>query len=433
MEQQKKFRRIVGFLAARIAQLDLGAVEDPRDSQGRRWELRQVLSAVLLGLMSGCENLLELEQVTSRLSRPVRRVLGIPRRLPDTTARDVLCRIEPASLAPLLQRAVAAARRSKTLDKLEMQLPLQVVAMDGKVTKLPTWAGHYAQKHQPEEGVPYGLMRTVTSVLAAHPARPCIAVSPIPASTNEMGHFQKAFNALCDGYGELFSLVSYDQGANGEENARAVLARGKHYLFRLNDERRHMQQIATELLEIQDEIFATETSQESNDRHVVRKLRMMAVNRGKLPPLARKSELWEHTKTILCVESETWEKGRRVSEEKRYYASSLLSGAFTPEQWLFVIRRHWAVETTHQVLDQSFREDDKPWIRNHTGGMLVMLILRRIAYTLLTLYRSVSLRSDDNRHMPWRVLLGWIRDTLIASTEATVASIRKRKAVPATL
>lgn len=177
MKRQKTFRRIVGFLAAKISQLDLESVEDPRQSQGRRWQLREVLSAVLLGLMSGCENLLELEELTSKLSRPVRRKLGIPRRLPDTTAREVLCRIEPSRLIPLLQRAVAAARRSKTLNKQEMELPLQMVAMDGKVTKVPTWAGYYAQLHQPEEGVPYGLMRTVTSVLAAHPGRPCLDVS----------------------------------------------------------------------------------------------------------------------------------------------------------------------------------------------------------------------------------------------------------------
>ena len=45
------------------------------------------------------------------------------------------------------------------------------------------------------------------------------------------------------------------------------------------------------------------------------------------------------------------------------------------------------VEVTHQILDQSFEEDTKPWVLNDPNGMLVVLVLRRIAYTLLTLYR----------------------------------------------
>jgi hypothetical protein len=92
------------------------------------------------------------------------------------------------------------------------------------------------------------------------------------------------------------------------------------------------------------------------------------------------------------------------------------------------MRAHWRVETTHQILDEKFEEDDHPWILNDPNGMLVLAVLRRIAYTLLTLYRSVTQRSEEKRQMPWKVLFELVRDTLIASTEATVASLRKRRA-----
>ncbi len=423
MENQKTFRRIVGFLAARFRKLDLGDLDDPRSPQGKRWKLKQILAACLLGMMAGCKNLREVERLTSKLSRPIRRALGIPRRLPDTTARDLLCELSPQALIPILHRLMAVASDGNQLEKVG--LPFHMVAMDGKVTWLPSWDGPYAQRQNPKEGLPYGLMRTVTSVLASTLSRPCIDVSPIPASTNEMGHFQAAFDAICDRYGKLFELVSYDQGANGEENALHVLERNKQYLFRLNDERRHMQQLAMELLANRDVVTATHDVT-SNREEVFRRLRVIRINEGLLP-FAGKSELWSHTKTLVSVESETLRDGKSVSLERRYYASSLPAAELTAEQWLACVRFHWRVELSHQTLDEAFEEDERPWIVNDPNGMLVVLILRRIAYSLLTLYRSVTQRSQEKRQMPWAELFEWVRDSLVASTEATVESLRKRK------
>jgi len=64
------------------------------------------------------------------------------------------------------------------------------------------------------------------------------------------------------------------------------------------------------------------------------------------------------------------------------------------------------VETAHQLLDVAFCEDKPPWITSNPSGALVVAILRRIAYTMLTLYRSVIQRSDARRDVPWRTLLG---------------------------
>ena len=96
-------------------------------------------------------------------------------------------------------------------------------------------------------------------------------------------------------------------------------------------------------------------------------------------------------------------------------------------------KTNWAVETTHQILDQSFKEDDHPWIVNDPNGALAVLVLRRVAYTLMTLYRSVSLRSDDNRVVPWKRLMRWLYDTLIAASETALSNLRKPKEIAAFL
>lgn len=427
--RQKEFRRIVAFVAIRLEQLGLDELKDERSARGKRWQLRQAVAVCLLGMLAGCKSLTEVERLTATLSRAVRRRFGILRRVPDTTLRDILCRLDHEELQKLLERVVLAANARKAL--ATTKLPLQMLAMDGKATWLPSWEGLYAQKHEPEEGLPYGLMRTVTASLASAPGKPCIGVSPIPASTNEMGHFIAAFNEMCDRYGTLFAMVSYDQGANSEENALAVLARNKHYFFRLNDERRHMQQLAMELLETV-EPAGESVDLESKQVEIMRELRFIRVNRGILP-LGRKSQLWEHAKTLLCVTMKRRVDGAIVETQRRYYASSLPAEQLSAEQWLYVARAHWSVETTHQVLDTSFAEDERPWIRSNAKGMLALIVLRRIAYTLLTLYRSVTQRSEEKRERPWRELFEVVRDALVASTEATLEALRHRKAFIASL
>jgi len=57
--------------------------------------------------------------------------------------------------------------------------------------------------------------------------------------------------------------------------------------------------------------------------------------------------------------------------------------------------------------------------------MLVVAVLRRIAYTLLALYRSVSLRSDLHRSLPWKDLLRWVELALLTATDSLLSALRR--------
>jgi asparagine N-glycosylation enzyme membrane subunit Stt3 len=63
--------------------------------------------------------------------------------------------------------------------------------------------------------------------------------------------------------------------------------------------------------------------------------------------------------------------------------------------------------------------------------MVVVLLLRRIAYNLLALLRDVTQRSEDTRGTPWKDLMRWMHNALIALTDADVLGLRART-VPAT-
>lgn len=376
---------------------------------------------MLVGLMAGAKSLKEVESLSSELSLASRRIAGIARRVADTTLRDLLVMLEPAALRAALHRAIKTAWKRKALEPVFF--PFGVVAMDGKGTALPSWDERYAQRHVHEEQqTAYGLLRTMTATLISIPARPCIDAFPIPANTNEVGAFQAGFDALCEAYPSLFSLVSYDAGGTSEDNAAHVIAKGKHYFFRLNNERWHMQQYAQELL--RNAPALAETIDVIDNKTVTRR-------RVFLAPVAaiegRTLLAWSHTRALVRVTSETERAGVVISSEERFYASSLKPSALSPDRWLLLARLHWGVEQTHNRLDVVFEEDDHPFITYDPQGALAVMILRRIAYTLLALFRGVTLRSEDNRQMPWKDLVRRIYNALIAATDEHTRGLRQRE------
>jgi hypothetical protein len=413
---------VAGWLRARLPELDLEGVPDPRAREGR-WSLAQILRATLVGLMAGCRGLWEGEQLTSDLAPVMRRRLGLPRRLADTTARDALCRVPLDGLREVLHRAVRAAWRRKAL--APVGLPMSVVALDGKATALPTLNHPLVQNHIEGQVVPFGLVRTMTCSLVSVPGRPCIDAIPIPAATNEVGHFQAAFKSLVETYGNLFDAITYDAGGFSRANADAVVAAGKHYLFALKDEHRTMCRLAVELLAVEKVLAQTEDALD-NDTTVVRSLRLLRADPswsygdGKTP----EASVWPHAKAFLAIEYVKVHRGAVVERDERVFVSSYDPKRLTPPQWLRLVRSHWGVETSHNTLDTAFAEDDRPWIEADPQGMVAVLLLRRIAYTLLALFRAAS-RTEDGQTIRWRALLTWVRDVLVAATEDQLAGLRE--------
>jgi len=413
---------VVGLLRARLPELELEGVPDPRAREGR-WTLAQILRATLVGLMAGCRSLSETEALTETLALAMRRRLGLPRRLADTTARDTLCRVPLDGLRAVLHRAMRAAWRRKALEPVG--LPMSVVALDGKSTALPTLNHPLVQNHIDGQVVPFGLVRTVTCSLVSASGRPCIDAIPIPSGTNEVAWFQTAFKSVVETYGSLFHVVTYDAGGFSRANADAVIAAGKDYLFALKDEHRAMCKLAVDLLAAENVIACTEDVLD-NGTTVLRSLRLLRADPswsygdGKTPD----QSVWPHAKAFLAVEYVKVHRGAVVERDERMFVSSYDPSRLTPAQWLRLVRSHWGIESSHHTLDTAFAEDDRPWITADPQGMLAVLLLRRIAYTLLALFRAAS-RSDEGRAMRWRALLTWVRDVLVAAAENQLVGLHE--------
>jgi len=241
---------------------------------------------------------------------------------------------------------------------------------------------------------------------------------------NEVAWFPTAFQSLIETYGGLFEVVTYDAGALSEANATVVVGAGKHYLFTLKGEQRTMYKLATEHLAVETVVARTEDVLD-NDTTVVRSLKLLRVDPSwsygdrKGP----EDSVWPHARAFLSVEYAVVKRGMVLERDERMFVSSYDPSRLTPAQWLLLVRNHWGVESCHHTLDTAFAEDDRPWIEADPHGMLAVLLLRRIAYTLLALYRAVTLRSDENRASPWKTLLTSVRDALVAATEDQLAGL----------
>jgi hypothetical protein len=416
---------MAGFLKVRLPELELQKVGDPRHRRGRRWKLSTLLRATLVAMMAGAKSLAEVEMLTDNLSVATRKLLGIRRRVADTTLRDVLCRLDIHQLRAVLHRVIKLAVRRKAL--VPVGLPFGVVAMDGKSTAIAAWDDELAQRNVHEEThLAYGLMRTITACLVSARGQPCIDAIPLPPKTNEVGFFKSAFASLVETYGALFSLVTYDAGGASESNGATVVKANKHYLFRLRNESRLMLKLARDLLKDKP-ILAKSEDVLSNHKTVTRAVRLVTV-----APTNRKRDTlcWSHTKTLLCVTSVTTVKDKVVRREERFYNSSLAKQSLSADQWLSVVRAHWGVENHgHYTYDAIFCEDQRPFITYSPQGMAAALLLRRIAVTLLTLFRSITQRSDDRRRIPWRTLITSLYNTLIAARPEQLDHLRSRAVI----
>jgi len=422
MPEAREVRRICGFLISRSDRLHLNHIPDQRDKRGRRWPLPTLVLASLLGMMTGQNSFADVERLTGKLPRAMRKRFAIARRVPDTTLRDAHATLDPSDLRPVLHCQVRSAHASKSL-RLDFDLPFGVVAMDGKYVTVPAVDDQYSQRSHRnlDQGPLTGRIGTMTAVLTSSEARPCIDIYPIAAATNEMATFTRALDGLLQAYGQLdlFRLVTYDAGACSVANAQAVRERHLHYLFRLKGSQPELSTAASLWLGGLPKQQADAVSVDgSGNRQVTRRIFLGACTH---PP-----EGWEHLKTVIRVDAESFDRLGRPIEETFYFLSSLPVERLSPEQWLTVIRRHWGVETAHQVLDVAFQEDDRPWVTDNPRLTVVLMILRRIGYTLLTLFRSVTQRSDSRRTEPWKVLFERIRDALLLATDELIDGLRGR-------
>ena len=363
-------RRILGFLSARLAELPLDEVRSRR-KRNRKWPCRTLLTALIVGLVAGCKGLREVERLlANELGEGARKLLGLWRRVADTTLRDYIMALKPDAVRALIYQQILLADRRK---QLTTDMPIRAVSMDGKATSTRLFDPPEAEIAYAQRQGSIAVVRTITSCLVTAPGRPCIDAHPVPPATNEMGAFIDALDALLTVYARrLFDLVMYDSGACSLANATAIFERGLDYLMCLTALQPELLREAQRVLGKRGaETALAETVELEGSKVVVRRLWLTEDIAGWLD--------WTHLRTVARVQYERTDKlTGQTTIEDCYYITSMPASRLVPADWLKLIRRRWAVENdNHKTLDTVFDEDDRPWLIA-PQGMLVMMLLRRL-------------------------------------------------------
>lgn len=188
-----KTRRMAGAISARLPVIGLAQVTaqvtDPRNARCIRWKsLYPLLVAPLVAMMAGMKSFAGTESPTEEMSWAMRKKLGIPGRISNTTMRNTMVRVSPAELRKYLYRQAKAVHRRKAL--MPEGFPFGVAAYDGKYTSIESFDDEYSQKQSAKDGQKaHGVVRTFNCSLVSCGAKMVVDSSPIPSHTNEMGHF----------------------------------------------------------------------------------------------------------------------------------------------------------------------------------------------------------------------------------------------------
>jgi predicted transposase YbfD/YdcC len=424
MEIQSKNRRVEKYLARHFkkAAFRWGLVTDPRKKRGQRWKFTELMSAVFMGLLSGCPTLRATEGVTEDLGPWGRK--QVSRRTPDTTMWDLIQELSSEDLRHQHIAQVKTAWRSKELTPVG--LPCGVVSIDGKgLGKLEHDANGTAQKTHNGEQSDYWLARSLRAVLVSAEGRPCLDQMAIGAKTNEMGDFSSFVDRMLDSYGDnndLFEIISTDAGMTSKENAGHVHSKNKAYLMALKSPQQELFREAERLLSTRRKASAETPWERYRGKWVQRRL-------------FRTNEMagyhdWTHLRQVWRVEQTTRDDSGEIEKENRYFLTSLPWGRLNNEQCLLVVRSHWRIENDcFGTLDLQWDEDSVPWC-SRGQAIEVLSWLRLMAYNLLQQARRKHLRRklhDGSYESPpaWQRLFEWVRQVWQFSLETKANPVRR--------
>jgi hypothetical protein len=423
MKLQPKDQRVQRFLLRQFRSplYRWDALEDPRDPRGLRWSLQTLLQAALLGMLTACRTLRDVEGLTDEFQGTGRAL--IPRRVPDSTLYDLFPRLCVEQMREQLRRQVHQLWRAKSLEP--QGLPCGILSIDGKqIGLLQHDANGWAQKaHRAHDGSPYWMCRVSRAVLTSATARPCVDQQIVPATTNEMGLFADFFAAQVRHNGALFDVVTVDAGMTSLYNATQVQQAQKGYVMALKDNQPELLAEAHRLLLplTQEPPVAQTPWERAKGKYIRRSL-------YRTFEMAAYGE-WTHLRQVWLVrqQSRVDEHQAPVTVEDRYFLTNLTPGRLQPAQILTVVRGHWGIENDcFWSLDLQLNEDAAPWC-TQGRSLEVLGILRLLAYNLLQLARKRHLRPRTtnggiSQPPPWRRLFEWVRQALRLPLESARAA-----------
>ena len=380
-------------------------VEDPRAARGSRHAHHGLLGLLVAAFACGLKSLRRVEDLAVDLGARVRKRLGLPSKVSDSTLWRLLAAQTTAGLRQTVATQVRRLRQPS--GRPSGALPLGVLSIDGK----SLWTS--VQREVPgleavacdQTGTPVWRLGTLRAVLTSHWAAPCVDLEFLGAKQGESPAFRQLLPRVVEAWGDCFQVVTGDAGLAAAENAALVRKLGKHYLLGLKGNQPTLHGHAVEAMADKRCAPRARTTDRAHGETVVRQLWTHALAPDEVDfPAAR---------LLLCVRQTRQKPDGTQSAEWRYFVTSLSTGDLGFHHLLRLVRLHWAIENRHHwTLDRVLEEDDRqPCLHSRTALELTAW-LRVLAYNLISSWRA-ALPFKDRLPVAWARACELLRDSLV--------------------
>lgn len=396
----------------RAHDLGFGCIPDHRQASKVKLRLSTLLTALLAAMVTKARSLRMVEQRTAQMAAKQRGAMGIEQRIADNTFGKVLCRLRFAALVACLHRLIKAELRRGNLEPT--RLLLSTVAIDGKAVATLRWhdlcrvleldsgeatpaqvrallAERYpqAQLCEPEQGLPYALLRVHTVTLISSAAAPCVHLRPIAGATNEIGSMPALLDELKAAYGRtgLITRLTTDAGNTSAGVMGRIVSHGWHYFGQIKSEHGGIYAEARRVLARQTIQSAQASYSDSQNGKTVNYYAWCY-------DLSEQGWLqWTHARQLVRVQRVALDpQTGQTTVGDRFYVSSQGPQGLKAKSALELSRAHWRCEDeTHWTADVELQEDRRrlAWSR-HPTGILAVCALRMMALCILALARQLS-------------------------------------------
>ena len=380
-------------------------VADARRARGLRHRHRGLLNLLVLGFASGLATLRRIEELSEDLSGVARRLLGLAKRVSDTTLFMLLGGQSLDGLRQTLVGQVKALWRSKRISN--DLFPLGVLAVDGKSVWTSAWKTiEGAKEAAGDNGVVISSLAMLNAVLVSSSARPCLDLQLIREKSGESPAFREMVRRVADSFFTLFEVVTGDAGLMCRENAVVLRGLKKHFVLAVKGNQKKLFDYANSAFAASGSPARLVTTDHRNGATLTRTLHTLTVNDVEDLGIYDAQELWRLEQVTVT------DLGER-STETRLFISSLPPKRLKPSDKLGLVRLHWGIENNrHWTMDAIFEEDDRQPCQLTRRSVEVGCWLRALAYNIVATLRS-SAPTRDGRAQPWRRTAQLLRDLLI--------------------
>ena len=359
--EELRIDRLMGIIEDKIT--------DPRRAGGNlRHKLVEILVIILLGVMSGAETWIEIEDYGKKKEEWLRTFLELPNGIPSNdTYRRLMERISTkrvenvyrAWVLPYVGGCIGKhiAVDGKTMCGASNNRKAQGDETLGKIHMISAWVR--------EDGITLGQIKT-------------------EEKSNEI----KAIPQLLGELEIKGSIVTIDAMGCQVDIAETIIDLEANYILALKGNQPDFYESVTEYFkwaredEIEKKSLMSYTYQQGEHGRITRRT-VEVTNETEWLETNRK---WKGLKSLICVRRRTEKKGQ-VSEEDAYYISSVEWQS--AEDAAKSVQGHWSIENSlHWTLDVTFHEDSCQIYKGNAPQNLS--IVRKIAEKLLRLEKNVK-------------------------------------------